>query len=82
MWFFSRSLANSRRTTKRPSVFEQLATNAIDPHHKTDCFEQLAINAIGPRHVKEHLFFDPFSHFFQGGTSVFFGIQILVLLIF
>jgi len=29
----------------------------------TDCFEQHATNAIDSNHFKEHLFFDPFSHF-------------------
>jgi len=43
----------------------------------TDCFEQLSSNAIDSHHFKEHLFFDPISHFLKGGTSVIFGIQIL-----
>jgi len=78
LWFFSHSFVKLRRTAKRPTVLSSLLQMLSIPITKTDCFEQLAINAIGPRHVKEHLFFDPFSHFLHGGSSVIFRIQILV----
>jgi len=44
----------------------------------TECFEQLSTNAIDPYHLKEHLFFDPISHFLWEVHRFYFGIQILV----